>query len=78
MGFFRQEYWSELSCPPLGDLPGPEMEPESHVSYAGRQVLPLAPAGNIYPDYLFCLCPLGSSHTGFAIPGTYQEYFHLY
>ena len=21
MGFFRQEYWSELSCPPPGDLP---------------------------------------------------------
>ena len=22
MGFSRQEYWSGLSCPPLGDLPG--------------------------------------------------------
>lgn len=33
---------------------------------------------NIYPDHLFCLCPLGSSHTGFAVPGTYQEYFHLH
>ena len=21
MGFFRQEYWSGLSCPPPGDLP---------------------------------------------------------
>ena len=39
MRFFRQEYWSELPCPPLGDLPGPEMEPESHVSYIGKQVL---------------------------------------
>ena len=23
MGFFRQEYWSGLSCPPPGDLPNP-------------------------------------------------------
>ena len=22
MGFSKQEYWSGLSCPPLGDLPG--------------------------------------------------------
>ena len=25
MGFFRQEYWSGLLCPPLGDLPNPGM-----------------------------------------------------
>ena len=29
MGFFRQEQWSGLPCPPLGDLPDPEIEPES-------------------------------------------------
>ena len=23
MGFSRQEYWSELPCPPPGDLPNP-------------------------------------------------------
>jgi len=27
MGFFRQEYWSGLPCPPPGDLPDPEIEP---------------------------------------------------
>ena len=27
MGFFRQEYWSELPCPPGGDLPDPGIEP---------------------------------------------------
>ena len=27
MGFSRQEYWSRLSCPPLGDLPDPGIEP---------------------------------------------------
>ena len=26
MGFFRQEYWSGLPCPPPGDLPDPEVE----------------------------------------------------
>ena len=28
-GFFRQEYWSGLSCPPPGDLPNPWIEPRS-------------------------------------------------
>ena len=26
MGFSRQEYWSGLPCPPLGDLPDPGIE----------------------------------------------------
>ena len=26
MGFLRQEYWSWLPFPPLGDLPNPEIE----------------------------------------------------
>ena len=29
MGFFRQEYWSGLLCPPPGDLPDPGAEPKS-------------------------------------------------
>ena len=29
MGFFRQEYWSGLPCPPPGDLPNPGIEPIS-------------------------------------------------
>ena len=31
-GFSRQEYWSELSCPPPGDLPDPGIKPASLVS----------------------------------------------
>ena len=27
MGFFRQEYWSGLTCLPPGDLPDPGIEP---------------------------------------------------
>ena len=34
MGFSRQELWSGLPCPPPGDLPDPEMEPESLMSPA--------------------------------------------
>ena len=30
MGFFKQEYWNGLSCPPPGDLPGPGIKPEPH------------------------------------------------
>ena len=34
MGFSRQEYWSELPCPPPRDLPNPGMEPTSLTSNA--------------------------------------------
>ena len=32
MGFSRQEYWSELLCPPPGDLSNPGIEPASVAS----------------------------------------------
>ena len=32
MGFSRQEYWSGLPCPPLGDLPHPGIEPATPAS----------------------------------------------
>ena len=34
MGFSRQEYWSGLPCPPLGDLPDPGIKPTSLMSPA--------------------------------------------
>ena len=34
MGFSKQEHWSGLPCPPLGDLPHPEIGPESFKSPA--------------------------------------------
>ena len=34
MGFSRQEYWSELPCPPPGDLPEAGIEPASPASPA--------------------------------------------
>ena len=34
VGFSKQEYWSGLPCPPLGDIPDPGMKPTSPVSPA--------------------------------------------
>ena len=34
MGFFSQEYWSELSCPPPEALPNPGIEPACLMSSA--------------------------------------------
>ena len=39
MGLSRQGEWSGLPCPPPANLPNPEVEPMSHVSSIGRQVL---------------------------------------
>ena len=48
MGFSRQEYWSGLPFPSPGDLPDPEIEPESPVppALAGRFFLPLSHLGS--------------------------------
>ena len=45
MGFSRQEYWSGLPRPPPGDLPNPDIEPESLTCPALAGSLPLAPSG---------------------------------
>ena len=51
MGFPRQEYWSGLPLPPLGNLPDPGVEPTSLcVSCIGKVgSLPLAPPGKTPP-----------------------------
>ena len=45
MGFSRQEYWSGLPSPPLGDLPDPGIEPMSLASpaLAGEFFTPVLP-----------------------------------
>ena len=46
MGFFRQEYWSELPFPPLGVLSDPEIEHVSPLSPALQaDSLPVEPVG---------------------------------
>ena len=39
MGFLKQEYWSWLPFPPLGDLLDPDIKPVSCVSCIGRWIL---------------------------------------
>ena len=45
MRFSKQEYWSELLCPPPGDLPKSGIEPRSPTLQADS--LPYKPPGNI-------------------------------
>ena len=42
-GFFKQEYWSGLPCPPPGDLPNPGIKPRSPALQADS--LPSEPPG---------------------------------
>ena len=65
MGFYRQDYWSEVPCFPPGDLPNPGIEPISLTSPA----LPdgfFTTSATTYPNVkrLFPLCILqGSDET---------------
>ena len=45
IGFSRQEYWSGLPCPPLGDLLNPGIEPRS--SELQVDSLPSEPPGKL-------------------------------
>ena len=38
-GFFRQEYWSGLPCPPPGDLSNPGIEPRSPALQADSRMV---------------------------------------
>ena len=51
MGFSRQEYWSRLPCPPLGNLPNPGMEPRSPAWQVDS--LPSEPPGKPLDTMLF-------------------------
>ena len=55
MGFSRQKYWSGLPCPPLGDLPNPEIEPVSLTSplLAGGLFTTSATWGALNDVYIF-------------------------
>ena len=50
MGFSRQEYWSGLPFPSLGDLPNPGIKPVSPALQA--DTLPSEPPGNVCFMYL--------------------------
>ena len=43
MGFSRYEYWSELPCPPPGDLSNPRIKPASPIAPSSKEdYLPLS------------------------------------
>ena len=53
MGFSRQEYWSGLLCPSLGDVLSPGIKPTSLMSTCiGRQVLYHLHHLGIYSNFL--------------------------
>ena len=53
LGFSRQEYWSELPCPPPEDLPNPGIKPGSPELQADS--LPSKPTGKpISPSCMLC------------------------
>ena len=61
MGFFRQENWSGLPCPPPGDLPDPGIEPVSLMSpaLAGRFLTTSTNSEALYMyTYLYMCMPL--------------------
>jgi len=56
MGFYRQEFWSGLPFPTLGDLPDPRIEPTS--ALAGRFFTTVPPGKSMSIYYL----PLKNVH----------------
>ena len=68
MEFFRQEYWNRLPFPPLGDLPGPGIEPASLVSLAlAGRFFTIVPTWN--PNFIYIL----SSERGFKSQQMYKQ-----
>ena len=60
MGFFKQEYWRGLPCPPPGDLPDPGVEPAPPVTPALQaDCLLLSHQGSL--EHTSCFLPNYSS-----------------
>ena len=58
MGFPRQEYWSGLPLPPLGDLPNPGINPASLVSpVLADSFFTTAPPGKPYCPHVLDASP---------------------
>jgi len=65
MGFFRQEYWGGLPCPPPGDLPNPGIEPRSPAVQADS--LPAE------PNKCIEVCPASPEASNAACRATKRE-----
>ena len=66
IGFRRQEYWSGLPFPSPGDLPGPEMEPESPTLAAAAAAAKSLQSCPTLGD------PIDGSPPGSPVPGILQ------
>ena len=59
LGFPRQEYWSELPCPPPGDLPNPGIKPRS-LAFQEDSLQPEPPGSTRKLEWAACPFPSGS------------------
>ena len=77
MGFFRQEYWSGLPCPALGDLPNPDIESVSPALAGGfftaepppKLIYVYAAAAKSLQSCPTLRDPTDGSPPGFPVPG---------
>ena len=79
-GFSRQEYWSELPCPPPGDLYDPGTEHVSPVAPALQvDSLPTEPPGT--PHFIYSSLYMFISNSQFILPpfpfGNRKFAFHV-
>ena len=58
VGLSRQEYWSRPPCSPPGNLPDPEMEPDSPVLQVDS--LPMSHPGNSTEELASCKLKVGT------------------
>ena len=71
MGFSRQEYWSGLPCPPLGDLPDSGIKHASPVAPASQaDSLPLSPWGSLPSATFITSDPKYIPKENSALPGS--------
>ena len=77
MGFSRQESWSGLPCPSLGDLPDPGIEPASLSSNLHWQAssLPLASPGK--PMFMHTYMLLLAAYSYFLVGDFYLTSYHF-
>ena len=71
MGFSRQEYWSGWSCPSLGDLPNPGIEPSFLLSPAlagGFFITSTTYFLSIWEKQLLSMTELGLAWVSFLFP----------
>ena len=82
MGFSRQEHWSELPCPPPGDLPNPGIKPVSFSSPAltGRFYTTSTTWEVLYEAYFLSAISMNRNRTSCELKNSFTNsyYKHLF